>query len=678
MKFKSLWRTVVVLGFAALSVGSAVGCGDEPRRQDAGDGDNGDQGDNAARDAGRAGDAASDGGGKGDASASGRPGDAGVVTKADAGSVPGSGDGGAITLPSGSCEPGSSETAWATDCQTELRASCTAGTWTDPGSTTNDPLQCESAHFAVHAPAGVITAQQCAAATDTLEKVIWPTYFGSPIFFPEPYCQSAKKYKASIVIHTDYGLTGGGWGQGYMGMWVGPGATADHWGLAHEFMHAVQSQTKGLACGGDQNYCGWIHESHANFMPHQLAEYRKDVHCSELLVNAPHLYLGSTRDRYCNWQFMEFLKDKYCYQAVNDIWTAAKTSNDPFSNIASTRGWSVSELNDFFAEWAMHNVTWDYQNPAPGLGSQGATYRGAYGAVTDTSKPERRLRTTRLEQVDADQNRYAVPVAQAPQRWGYNLVRLWPEPGASEVTVTFRGVVQAAASSDFRWGLVATDAALTTARYSPIQRGTDGALTFCVQAGEPLFLMVMGTPSVQQHIQWDALYPTLYRYPYLVQLAHAKPDGYQAGAPDPSAAGKRWSNGGGWVASAARVTEGAFVGPLASVLSGTVGAAARVEGQAVIAGGTLTSGTVGGLTILLSGVTVSGTARVELAWPYGPAWFEKPQSITGTAHMIGDLEYRGANATRSSGTYCGIVEDKDNDNCATADVTSAPPFVWRP
>jgi len=136
-----------------------------------------------------------------------------------------------------------------------------------------------------------------------------------------------------------------------MGMWVGPGATADHWGLAHEFTHAVQSQTKGLACGGSTNYCGWIYESHANWQAQQTAEYHTtDVHCSEMLANAPHLYLGSTRHRYCNWQFMEFLKDKYCYQAVNDIWNSKTTSNDPFTNIASTRGWNTSQLNDFFGD----------------------------------------------------------------------------------------------------------------------------------------------------------------------------------------------------------------------------------------------------------------------------------------------------------------------------------------
>ena len=38
----------------------------------------------------------------------------------------------------------------------------------------------------------------------------------------------------------------------------------------------------------------------------------------------PHLYYGSTRDRYCNWQFFEFLKDKHCYKAVNDMWASSR------------------------------------------------------------------------------------------------------------------------------------------------------------------------------------------------------------------------------------------------------------------------------------------------------------------------------------------------------------------
>ncbi|MEP7048932.1 MAG: DUF6055 domain-containing protein [Pseudomonadota bacterium] len=578
----------------------------------------------------------------------------------------------------GSCDPGTTTTTWATACPTAPTSKCLAGTWTDPGSSTNDPLVCESAHFAVHSPAGTITTAQCADATNTLETAVWPTIFGSPIFFPEPYCTNTKKYKASIVIHSDYGLTGGGWGAGYMGMWVGPGATADHWGLAHEFTHAAQSQTKGLVCGGDSNYCGWIYESHANWHAHQLSEYRSDVHCSEMLPNAPHLYLGSTRDRYCNWQFLEYLKDKYCYQAVNDIWDAPTASNDPFTNIAATRGWTISQLNDFFGEWAMHNITWDYKNPPPTSGTQDQIYRKSYGAINDTSKPERQLRTTRLEALDVANRRYVVPTLQAPQRWGYNVVRLFPDSGATTVRVTFRGVVQTAANSDWRWGLVATDAAVTTPRYSAIQRGSDAALDFCVSAGEALFLVVVATPSTQQHINWDQLYPTVYRYPYLVQLSNAQPDGYQENAPNRSANGKRWGNGNGWVASGATVAAGAYVGPYAAVLGGSVAAGARIEDHALVLGGTVAGGTVGGLTVMSSGFTVSEGAKVSVAWPYSPGWFEKPQSVSGTAQLLGDIELRGANFSEMSGAYCGFVDNTIGSNCSGADVTTPAPYAWRP
>jgi hypothetical protein len=327
----------------------------------------------------------------------------------------------------------------------------------------------------------------------------------------------------------------------------------------------------------------------------------------------------------------------------------------------------------------MHNITWDYQNPPPTTGgNQSATYRSTYGAIGDTSKVERRLRLTRLDPLDAPNRRYVVPSQQAPQRWGYNVVRLHPDPGATQVTVTFRGVVQTAASSDWRWGLVATDAALTTSRYSALQRGADGSLTFCVKAGEPLFLVVMGTPSVQQKIHWDQLYPTIYRFPYMVQIDGAQPDGFQPSAPNPSASGMRWSNGGGWVASGASVAQGAYVGPFAAVLGGTVGATARIEDHAVVVAGTVTSGTVGGLTVLPTGATVNGSAKVLLSWPYGPAWFERPQTIGDSAVVLGDLELRGANTSKTSGTHCGFVDGAVNNNCGMADVTVPPPYAWRP
>jgi hypothetical protein len=515
--------------------------------------------------------------------------------------------------------------------------------------------------------------------------------FGSPMFEPEPFCMSANKSKVSIVIHSDYGLTGGCWGNRLPGMWVGPGATADHWGLAHEFTHSWQcSVGTGLQCP-NQNTCGWIYETHANWSAQQLPEYHaSNVHCSEMFANVPHLYLGSTRDRYCNWQFLEYLKDKYCYQAVNDVWLANPTSGDPFSNVMTTRAWNVSQLNDFFGEWAMHNVTWDYKDPAPEStagGNQGGLFRSRYGLLTDQSTTERRLRLVQLEPLDASyatNRRFVSPFYWAPQRWGYNVVRLFPDAGATSVTVTFRGVLQGGANTDFRWGLVATDPGIAIPRYSALQKGSDGALTFCVNAGEPLFLVVVATPSVQQTIVWDQAYPTIYRYPFMVELDNAWPEGYEGGTRAACPSGlTRVTNGGGCGPSG--LPSSVYVGPFATVLSGaTVTGNARIEDHATLVHGAVSGGSVGALTLVGSttgpynanSFNISGSARAQTTF-YPLGFFEPGQSISGSARLFGDVEFRGQGFSQAGGSYYGFVDNTIASE-TIGDVTTPPPYAWRP
>ena len=232
----------------------------------------------------------------------------------------------------------------------------------------------------------------------------------------------------------------------------------------------------------------------------------------------------------------------------------------------------------------------------------------------------------------ATNRRFVVPDGWAPQRWGYNIVRLTPDAGATSVTVTFRGVVQSAANPDFRWGLVATDAGIATPRYSQIQKGTDGALTFCVSPNESLFLVVVATPSVQQHIVWDQLYNTIYRYPYMVQLANAWPDGWQGGTQAACPTGLvRVANGGGCGPSGLAST--VFVGPYATVLStATVSGNAQIQDHATIVKGTVTGGTVGALSLVgltttpANGFNVGGSAAVKTTFmPLG--FFESGQSL---------------------------------------------------
>jgi len=214
----------------------------------------------------------------------------------------------------------------------------------------------------------------------------------------------------------------------------------------------------------------------------------------------------------------------------------------------------------------------------------------------------------------------------------------------------------------------------TTPRYSALLRGPDGQLSFCIGSGESLYLVVMGTPSVQQQIVWDQAYATIYRYPYMVELGGAWPDGFQGGARAACPSGTtRVSNGGGCGPSS--LPASVYVGPYAQVLGGTVSGTARVEDHATVLSGTVSGGVVGALSII-SGFGVSGSARAETTF-YPLGFFESGQAISGSTVLYGDVEFRGQGYSRSSGTCAGFV---DSTTCLApgSEVTTAPPYTWRP
>lgn len=537
----------------------------------------------------------------------------------------------------------------------------------------------ESAHFAFYSDEAISEAD-LNLAVQTLENTVWENLFNSNLLMPEPFFNTADKFKPSIHIHSTDGLSAGGWASNRVGMWIGPGALKDHWGLTHEFTHAWQywwGFNGGLGCP-DANTCGWIAESHANYTPHQLPEYRSEVHCSEMLGNAPHLYLGSSRDRYCNWQFMEYLKDKQCPTAVNQIFTTA--GPDPFTNLQKSRGWTLSQLNDFFGDWAMHNVVWDYKSTPEG-------FRSAYGNITQTDRAERMRRLMPLEALDASwatNRRFVSPYFGSPQRFGYNVVRLYPTSGASTVTVKFRGVDQPGSDADFRWGLVATNSQFSSARYSALQRGLDANLTFRVNAGEPLFLVVTATPSVFKTIVADQAYGSIWRYRYMVELANAWPQGFQNGQRDACASGTvRHANGGGCAPTSTPAS--VFVGPYATILpGGNASGTARIEDQAIIANGSVTGGTVGGLSIIGEtgspwgnhAFNVSGSAQVRTTF-YPLGFFEANQAASGTLNLYGDVEYRGAGLNLGAGSRSGFVDSTSQVSSPT-DINSTARPAWRP
>jgi hypothetical protein len=584
----------------------------------------------------------------------------------------------------GQVDEGTTLTQWYTG--TPTKPPVTLGTWRVGGPHPEQSafrLVKESEHFAFYSDEAV-SAADLDLATDTLENTVWQNLFESNLVMPEPYYNRADKIKPAIHIHSGWGLTGGGWvdGQGllHLGMWIAPAALRDDWGLTHEFTHGWQSwagYNGGLACP-QANTCGWVFESHANFTPHQLPEYQNNVHCSEMLANAPHLYLGSTRDRYCNWQFMEFLKDKYGPAAVTGIWTTPGT--DPLANLQKSQGWSLTRLNNFIGDWALHNVVWDYR-------ATPEAFRRSYGSITLADRAERMRRLMPLEPLDsgwANNRRFVSPFYGSPQRFGYNVVRLYPTTGATTVTVKFRGINQQGSNAGFRWGLVATDSQFGSARYSALQMGLDGELTFRVRPGEPLFLVVAATPSVYKTIVWDQDYNTLWRYPYMIELANAWPQGFRDGQRDPCPSGTvRHPNGNGCAPSGTPTS--VYVGPYATILpGGRASGTARIEEHAIIVNGSVTGGLVGGLSVVgTSGnpfgdnvFNVSGSARVRTTF-YPLGYFEAAQGAAGTLNLYGDVEYRGQGLTLSGGNRSGYVDAASTLGSPT-DINKRTRWTWRP
>ncbi|SHO56889.1 DUF6055 domain-containing protein [Vibrio quintilis] len=569
--------------------------------------------------------------------------------------------------------------------------SCVSGTWQTPSTTgdTGQPLRIESEHFSAYWADGTnITTSKAQTALNTLET-IWTAYFGR-IKFKEPYCESSQKYKATVHFGNSFGLTGGGWykdGHRLMGMWVGPATASDKWGLAHEFAHGAQYMV--TAFPGCSGVGCWIHESHANWMAHQM--FPENVHCSEMQVNMPHLHYGNSRTRYCNWQFMEYLKDKFGIGVVGKMWSSPTTNKDEWQKLMQNQGWDISKLNDEFGDWAMHNVTWDYLD-INGT-NRGAFFRQAYGAVDQApgANTQRRLRLTQLETLNSDwktNHRFVSPYYWAPQRWGYNIIRLYPESGASKVTVKFRGVVQQNANSDWRWGLVATDSHLDSPRYSTIQRGSDNQASVSINSGDEVYLVVMATPSEYQKILWarhvsdGTPYPSIYRYPYMVELQGAWPDGFKNGSKDSCPSGTvRHSNGGGCATTS--TPSSVYVGPYAKVLGGTVTGNSRIEDHATIIHGNVSgNSTVGGLTLLGSAsnmpyswyhtFNVQDNATVKSTF-YPMGWFGD-KTAGGSATLLGDLEYY---SDKYSNFFYGLVNDSWSGDSSINDVTVQPPYSWR-
>ncbi len=258
----------------------------------------------------------------------------------------------------------------------------------------------------------------------------------------------------------------------------------------------------------------------------------------------------------------------------------------------------IRGLGDLFGEYAARMSHFD-------LELQGAYRKQIYA-------PARQW----LEPVDLKENIWRVPMGNAPEPFGMNVVRIVPEKGANKISINFLGYHDPKTFADWRFCLSRVKADGTLAYSRMINKGQlemdiepDDASIWMTVAATPTAVFHAGKAGEGKRVGphgregMDGVFASglhAYRYPWKAQFLHCTPgslahfkDEYgkdnafnkstyapphpSTTAPNAPAGGKFHGNGGGWVADSAHVDASAYVGKNAMVLGN-----AKVLGNASI------------------------------------------------------------------------------------------------
>lgn len=431
------------------------------------------------------------------------------------------------------------------------------------------------------------------------------------------------RYKHEIVMNETWndenvftGYAFGGWIEDGKagGMWIHPIATGGPAVLAHEFTHMCQAMimTQYPGYGLNASYAGFFWESHANYIMAQYTKTYTGVQ-PERFINTSMLQFSTTRHYYQNLYFIDYISDVYGIQTVNDIWRkASPIFSHPLTSLRdSVLRYTQADLNDDFGRYAMRNITWDYQNGPlirKAIRSINEIYVGREYTIPDSLKD--------------GSGAFVVPRHLAPGDYGYNIIPLFPDNGATEINLQFTGYAnEPAEGAGNRYGFVAVDAD-GNSRYSDVYSDLQTEATFSLTpADSAIFLVVTGAPQTHHNYGWTTGFPKEYRYPYSFTIQGATPAGHKVGYNNEheNISGATHSNGGGWVASTASVAETVYVGPNAQVLDdANISGEARIEDYAIVKGDAIVGSSavirghaiLGGSSLVTDNVIIEKSSRV--------------------------------------------------------------------
>ena len=485
------------------------------------------------------------------------------------------------------------------------------------------------------------------------------TFYIDTIQFVNDDSGLISQYKIILVmLHTWTGLEGWAFGGNYDGivgaMWMHPHAASSGPTLAHEFTHTLQNYTWMMNPGHgfiDSSYVGFFWETHAEFMALQRYPSVALEFDMARWLNTSQFHWSSTRHHYQAFIFLQFIKEKDGITMINRLWNESNIGEHPLETYKRLKGITQDSLNNLFGEYAMRNVTWDYEI--------GDLLRERISTINPVFISHQ---TIIPELIDSTRNWYRIQNHLAPQDYGYNIIRLYVDSVSDECDKRFvylnfkkQDIWPDYEEAGLRYGFVAVNDE-SEPRYSELF-SKDEELAFEMMDDEhELYLIISGAPVNHHNYAWEIGFPRIYRYPYDFRLKGAVPEGFQEGfrAPQESE-GTFHANGGGFVGINAVVASTAYVGPNAQVLGGAqVLDNARIEDFAIVTHSATVenNAVVSGLAIVGETARVSGNAIVtSQAHVYGASQVYDSAYVGGNALIFHTSVYENARLTENTFTW---------------------------
>ena len=537
----------------------------------------------------------------------------------------------------------------------------------------------------------------------------WDLYMGELGMTPPSLCTRKTgdletHYKVNVVI-MGTGITGyeEGWAyggidsQGYAYLMCDQGAMVykpETWVTPHEFGHVTQfAQGFNSWAGGE--YLGSWYEAMANWFREQYlySEYYTSgqgysTDLSFLYLRSISLTSTNGRAYYEAWPILQYLTENPDnLEGYGKHFVAKLLQNgDPKGLIYDMiENLAEAELDETLGYFAAHMATLDLEHQTNYLKkiNNEVSYENFFWQQFYTM----------LEPVIGAENTYTVPTERAPQQAAYVVTPL--EVTGDEISVTLNGLAKINGAA---WKACIVTVSGDETKYSELF-GDGETMTASAAGVDEAYLTVAATPTLKTYKNYDAFtsetslaFKNKNRYPYEVVMTGAVPQTrtLEIG----KVKGSYHENGGGFVASTAKVSDSVYVGPNAMVLgkanirgnaviddyaivmgNAQVNGTAVIDGYAIVAGSAkvLDNAHVGDNAIVVGNAAISDNAQViesafvsgtykvmENATAKGLALLLAGGKLTGQAVADGDL-FDDSGSTLKKGTAAGYLSLTDTN-----------------